>query len=233
MIASPFVRQCTEIEAFVSSHGVDDYKRTFRPHATIEELLQDERVARGNDDYEKDFGSGVTQEHRCAYIEQWGISQYKDWFERYSDYRTIVQNPKFAAAEQVFLENRKYKQFNVPQYKEWLERDSYCPTMQTSKFVNPPEIQPDVEQYMEDPFHRNMRDIRGVAVPEPSLIVGEEDFYDGEYELYIQENGILNYMLKVNSPHTLEKLLHYPDVAFWQRCYIRKLEYDDKIESIV
>jgi hypothetical protein len=203
MLAPSFVRQCTDIEAFVSSHGVDDYKRTFRPHATIEELLQDHRVARGNEDYEKDFGSGVTEDHRCAYIAQWGVVQYKEWFARDSDYLTIVQNPKFAEAQRIFLDKPI------------------------------PKVEPGIRsaRYVEDPFYRGMRDYKGDAIPEPPLIVGEDD-YDTDHEIYIQENGILNYMLLVNSELPLETLLHYPNIAFWQRCYIRKLDYDDKIETV-
>jgi hypothetical protein len=205
MIASPFVRQCTEIESFVSSHGVDDYRRSFRPTATIDELLQDERIARGNETHEKYFGTGVKEEHRCAYIAQWGVAQYRDWFARNSDYLTIVQNPKFAEAQQRFLEKPI------------------------------PEVEPGIRsaRYVDDPFRRGMRDIKGDAIPEPSADLGKDDFHDTEHELYIQDNGILNYMLLVNSPLPLETLLHYPNVAFWQRCYIRKLDYDDKIETYV
>ena len=205
MIAPPFVRECTEIETFVGTHGVDDYKRAFRPNATIDELLQDERVARGNQYYEEKHGSGITDEHRCAYIVQWGVAQYKEWFERDSDYLTIVANPKFAEAQQIFLDKPI------------------------------PEVEPGIRssRYIEDPFHRGMRDIKGVAIPEPPVDIGKEDFEDTTHELYIQDNGILNYMLLVNSRLPLETLLHYPNIAFWQRCYIRKLDYDDKIEMNV
>jgi hypothetical protein len=205
MIAPSFVRQCTEIETFVGTHGVDDYKHTFRPHATVDELLQDERVARGNQNYEENYGTGVTEEHRCAYIEQWGVVQYCEWFARDRDYLAIVQNPKFAEAQQIFLDK---------------------PT---------PEVELGIRsaRYVEDPFHRGMRDIKGDAIPEPPVDVGKEDFYDTTHELYVQDNGILNYMLLVNSKYPLETLLHFPNVAFWQRCYIRKLDYDDKIETNV
>ena len=202
MIAPPqFTRQCTDIDAFVSSHGVHEYRREFRPNTTIEDLMQDERVASGNAEYETIYGTGVTEEHRCAYIAQWGIAQYKDWFARDSDYLTIVQNPKFAEAQQRFLD----------------------------KPIQ--EIEPGIRsaRYVEDPFHRGMRDIKGDAIPEPPVDVGKDDFYDTTYELYIQDNGILNYMLFVNSPLPLETLLHYRNVAYWQRSYIRKLDYDDKI----
>lgn len=206
MIApSPFVRLCTEIETFVGTHGVDEYKREFRPNSTIEELLQDERVERGNKHYEANYGSGVTDEHRYAYIAQWGVAQYKEWFARDSDYRTILQNPKFAEAQKIFLDKPI------------------------------PEIEPGFRlvRYVEDPFHRDMRDNKGIAIPEPPVDVGKDDYDDTTHELYIQDNGILNYMLIVNSHLPLETLLHFPNVAFWQRCYIRKLDYDDKIEFIV
>ena len=203
MITPSFARQCADIETFVSSHGVDDYKRAFRPNVTTEELLQDERIARGNENYETCFGTGVTEEHRCAYIAQWGIVQYREWFARDSDYLTIVQ--KYAEAQQRFLEKPH------------------------------PEVELGIRsaRYVADPFYRGMRDIKGDAIPEPPIDVGKEDFYDTTHELYIQDNGILNYMLFVNSPYPLETLLHYPNVAFWQRCYIRKLDYDDKIETNV
>jgi len=202
MLPSLGFRSCSDIETFVGSHGVDDYKRQHRPHATIDELLQDECVARGNHHYEENFGSGVTEEHRCAYIEQWGVAQYRDWFARESDYLTIVENPKFAEAQRIFLDKPI------------------------------PEVEPGIRsaRYVEDPFHRNMHDIKGVALPEPPMDVGKDDFYDTQHELYVQDNGILNYMLLVNSKYPLETLLHYPNIAFWQRYYIRKLDYDDKIE---
>jgi len=205
MMPPSFLRQCSEIETFVGTHGVDDYKRAFRPNATINELLQDERVAKGNQHYEEQYGSGVTDEHRYAYIAQWGVAQYKEWFERDSDYLTIVSNPKFAEAQQIFL----------------------------AKPI--PEVEPGIRsaRYVEDPFHRGMRDIKGVAIPEPPVDIGKEDFEDTTHELYVQDNGILNYMLLVNSRLPLETLLHYPNIAFWQRSYIRKLDYDDKIEMNV
>jgi len=205
MIAPSFARQCADIETFVSSHGVDDYKRAFRPNITTEELLQDERIARGNETYETCFGTGVTEEHRCAYITQWGVVQYCEWFALDSDYPTIVQNPKFAEAQQIFLDKP------IPEVELGIRS----------------------ARYIEDPFHRGMRDIKGDAIPEPPVDVGKEEFYDTTHELYIQDNGILNYMLLVNSKYPLETLLHYPNVAFWQRCYIRKLDYDDKIETNV
>jgi len=205
MMPPSFLRQCSEIETFVGTHGVDDYKRAFRPNATINELLQDERVAKGNQHYEEQYGSGVTDEHRYAYIAQWGVAQYKEWFERDSDYLIIVSNPKFAEAQQIFL----------------------------AKPI--PEVEPGIRsaRYVEDPFHRGMRDIKGVAIPEPPVDIGKEDFEDTTHELYVQDNGILNYMLLVNSRLPLETLLHYPNIAFWQRSYIRKLDYDDKIEMNV
>lgn len=198
-----FTRQCTEIDAFVSSHGVHEYRREFRPNTTIEELMQDARVASGNAEYETIYGTGITEEHRCAYIAQWGIAQYKEWFARDSDYLTIAQ--KYAEAQQRFLDKP------IPEVELGIRS----------------------ARYVEDPFHRGMRDIKGVAIPEPPMDVGKEDFYDTAHELYVQDNGILNYMLLVNSKYPLETLLHYPNVAFWQRCYIRKLDYDDQIETNV
>lgn len=192
-------RVCTDVKAFVMMHGVEEYKNEFCQNVTIHELLQDEHIASGNEEYEKNNGSGVTEHHRCEYIKKWGVSQYQEWFERDNDCLTIMTNPRFAEAQEIFLKKHVHKEITV----------SF------------------------DPFHRNLRDKKGIAIPEPCMLFKDEQFYDDHYDLYIQTHGILNYMLIMNSDERLETLLCYPDVASWQQCYIRKLDYEDKIESYV
>jgi hypothetical protein len=188
----------------VSCHGVDEYKRTFRPNVAREELLEEVGIWSANEEYEKNHGSGVTEEDRCAYIEQWGTVQYKEWFARGTDCKTIVKNPKFLEAQKKFL--RK-------------------PIADIEGGIR-------MSRLVEDPFRNNIRDINGNDIPEPPS-EPSGDYVDSVYEVYIKNHGILNYMLKVNSNRRLEHLLQYNDIAYLQRSYIRKLEYEDKIESNV
>jgi hypothetical protein len=206
MIPGKLVRICTEVETFVGSHGVDSYKKTFRPNSSIDELLLDPLVSRGNEIYEKN-GPGITEDHVCEFIESWGVEQYKEWCARDNTYDSIISNARFAVAQQKYLEK------NLDAYPE--------PGFRSTAIHLPPPY---------NPFHREFRDDKGVAVPEPSEPT-IDDFYDMNYSLYIQDNGIINYMLKVNSIDTLDHLLNYKEVAAWQRSYIRNLEYDDRLVS--
>lgn len=197
MIPGIMQRQCTEVDTFVQNNGVDSFKQTFQPDASIDELLLDPVIYRSNESYEKLFGAGVTEDHVAEFIEYWGIDQYKEWCERDSTYDSIVSNGLYATAQDKFLEK---------------------------KMSN--DVEPGIRGYRMNPFRSELRDSKGVAVPEP-LNPHLEDFYDPSYELYIQNNGIINYMLKVNSINSLEHLLNYKEVAMWQRAYIQKLEYDN------
>ena len=204
MLPGTMNRVCTEIEVFVGNHGVDAYKETFRPNVATRELLLDPRVYRGNEHYEKHFGPGVTEDHVFEFIESWGVDQYKEWCARDRTYDSIISNGRFALAQQKYLDKNM---------------DYLAPGFRSTAIQLP--------HY--NPFHREFRDHKGNAVPEPPLEPYLEDFYDQSYGLYIQDNGIINYMLKVNSINTLEHLLNYQDVAAWQRLYIRNLEYEDKL----
>jgi hypothetical protein len=206
MIPGKMVRICTEVDTFVENNGVDSYKKAFRPDSSIEELLLDPVVSRSNEYYEKTFGAGVTDDHICDFIESWGVEQYKEWCARDRTYESIISNARFASAQ------RKYLEKNQETYAE--------PGFRSTAIRLPPPY---------NPFHRELRDDKGVAVPEPPLTTIHDDFYDSSYILYIQDNGIINYMLKINSINTLEHLLNYRDVAAWQRCYIQKLEFEDRL----
>jgi hypothetical protein len=162
-------------------------------------------VSRSNDYYEKTFGAGVTDDHICDFIESWGIEQYKEWCARDRTYDSIISNARFASAQRKYLE--KNLDFAEPGFRS------------TAIRLPPPY----------NPFHRELRDEKGIAVPEPPLNTIHDDFYDSNYILYIQDNGIINYMLKINSINTLEHLLNYRDVAAWQRSYIQKLEFEDRL----
>lgn len=205
MIPGKMVRICTEIETFVGSHGVDAYKETFRPNEATDELLLDPRVYRGNEQYEKNHGAGITDDHICDFIESWGVEKYKEWCARDITYDSIISNAQFALAQQKYLK----KNLDYPE-----------PGFRSTAIRLPP---------LYNPFHHEFHDNKGVAVPEPPDEPIHDDFYDPSYGLYIQDHGIINYMLKINSINTLEHLLSYRDVASWQRSYIKKLEYDDKL----
>ncbi len=202
MLPGKMYRICTEVDIFVENNGVDSYKKEFRPDSSIEELLLDPVVSRSNDYYEKTHGPGITDEHISEFIESWGIEQYKEWCARNND--TIILNTRFASAQQKYL-------------KKNLDVD---PGFRSTAIRLPP---------IYNPFHRKLCDEKGVCVPEPPLNTIHDDFYDQGYALYIQDNGIINYMLRINSINTLEHLLNYRDVASWQRSYIEKLEYEDRL----
>jgi hypothetical protein len=192
------------VDIFVENNGVDSYKKEFRPDLSIEELLLDPVVSRSNEYYEKTYGAGITDDHICEFIESWGVEQYKEWCAREQTYDAIISNARFASAQQKYLE----KNLDVE------------PGFRSTAIHLPP---------LYNPFHRELRDEKGVAVPEPPHQPIHDDFYDPSYTLYIQDNGIVNYMLRINSINTLEHLLNYRDVAGWQRSYIEKLEYEDKL----
>ena len=198
-------RICTEVDTFIENNGVDSYKKEFRPDSSIEELLLDPVVSRSNDFYEKTFGAGVTDDHICDFIESWGVEQYKEWCARDRTYDSIISNARFASAQQKYLE-KNLDTYAEPGFRSTAIRLSHY-----------------------NPFHRELRDDKGNAVPEPPLDTIHDDFYDSSYILYIQDNGIINYMLRVNSINTLDHLLNYRDVAAWQRSYIEKLEYEDRL----
>ena len=206
MLPGKMVRICTEVDTFVGIHGVDCYKKEFRPDLSLEELLLDPVVSRSNDYYEKTRGAGVTDHHVAAFIEYWGVEQYKDWCARDITYDSIVSNGLFASAQEKFLSKKM------------------------SIDTEPGHVEPGIRGYKSFvPYRRELRDYKGNPVPEPPTYPKLEDFYDMSYSLYIQDHGIINYMLKINSINTLEHLLNYQEVALWQKSYISKLEYEDKL----
>ena len=205
MMPGKLCRICTEVDTFIENNGVDSYKKEFRPDTSIEELLLDPVVSRSNDYYEKTFGAGVTDDHICDFIESWGVEQYKEWCARDQTYDSIISNARFASAQQKYLE-KILDTYAEPGFRSTAIRLSHY-----------------------NPFHRELRDDKGNAVPEPPHKTIHDDFYDSSYTLYIQDNGIVNYMLRVNSINTLDHLLNYRDVAAWQRTYIEKLEYEDRL----
>ena len=204
MIPGKMLRICTEVDTFVGGHGVDSYKECFRPDMSVEELLLDPVISRSNAHYEKMFGAGVTDHHVAEFIEYWGVEQYKNWCARDKTYDSIISNGLFASAQQKFLEKKMSMSMDV---------------------------EPGIRGYKLslDPYRRELRDHKGNPVPEPPTYPKLVDFYDPSYELYIQDHGIINYMLKINSINTLEHLLNYQEVAIWQKMYISKLEYDNKL----
>jgi hypothetical protein len=205
MLPGKMIRICTEVDTFVENNGVDCYKETFQPNSSLEELLLDPIVSRSNEQYEKTFGAGIMDHHIAGFIEYWGVEQYKEWCARDKTYDSIISNGLFASAQQKFLD----KKMSI--YSD---------------------VEPGIRRVPSlalNPYRRELRDYKGNPVPEPPTYPKLEDFYDPSYELYIQDHGIINYILKVNSINTLEHLLNYQEVALWQKSYISKLEYEDKL----
>ena len=168
---------------------------------TVEELLQDENISKWNDEYKRTFGPGINDNLIAKFIEHWGVDQYKVWCARDSTYELIVSNGLFASAQQKYLEKQ------------------IC------------EIPEGIRGYnlSQNPFRREFRDHKGVAVPEPPTYPTITYPFGDEYELYIKENGIINYMIKVTSRVPLETLLNRQDIAMWQKCYMNKLEKDEHL----
>ena len=195
-------RLCTDVETFVCNHGVDAYQEEFRPTMNIDELLDDKLISRSNDIYENTSGPGITEDHICKYIEHWGIEKYIEWCARDSTYSQIIENEAYALAQRKFVEKIVEGDvvFGIRGYT--LGRE---------------------------PFRRELRNHKGVAVPEPPTNPRISEPFDVTFSLYIQKNGIINYMLKVTSEKSLVQLLDYQDVAEWQKSYIRKLEYDNHL----
>lgn len=201
MLPGKMVRICTEVDTFVESHGVDSYKEEFCPDLSVQELLLDPVVSRSNDYYEKTYGTGVTDRHIAEFIEYWGVEKYQEWCARDITYDSIVSNGLFASAQEKFLD----KKMSI-------------------------DVEPGIRGYKSFiPYRQELRDYKGNPVPEPPTYPKLDDFYDMSYSLYIQDHGIINYMLKINSINSLEHLLNYQEVALWQKSYISKLEYEDKL----
>lgn len=202
MLPGKMIRQCTEVDTFVINNGVDSYQKTFQPMNTVEELLEDENISKWNDEHEGIFGPSINDNLIAKFIEHWGVDKYKDWCARDSTYHLIISNPLFASAQQKYLEKQIYSEIPVGIRGYTLSQN---------------------------PFRREFRDHKGVAVPEPPTYPKITYPFGDEYELYIKENGIINYMIKVTSSLPLETLLNRQDIAMWQKCYINKLEKDEHL----
>jgi hypothetical protein len=205
MIPGTMHRICTEIDTFVRNNGVDSYQKTYCPTENVVDLLDDPIIFNSNEEYEQTFGPGITEDEISKYIEYWGVEQYREWCAREKSYDSIVTNGRFAQAQQKYIDSHPYQATNDDTVEVGMRTTCKC-----------------------NPFRQEFRDEKGVSVPEPCE-PQLDDFFDESYSLYIQNNGIINYMLKVTSTYALEHLLNYRDVAEWQRTYIRKLEYDDRL----
>ena len=220
MVPGSMHRICTEIDTFVRNNGVDSYQKTYCPTENVVDLLDDPIIFNSNEEYEQTFGPGITEEDICKYIEYWGVEQYREWCAREKTYDSIVSNGQFALAQKKYLEN------NMPGHVENVENVEGTGTNVDS--VHNVAVGIRSTRCRCDPFRKDFRDDKGVYVPEPCE-PRLDDFFDDSYSIYIQNNGVINYMLKVTSTYALEHLLNYRDVAEWQRTYIRNLEYDDRL----
>ena len=201
MLPGRMMRQCAEVDSFIINNGVDSYQKTFRPMSTVEELLEDPDISKWNDQYDILFGPGINDHLIAAFIEHWGVEQYKEWCARGTTYESIMSNGLFASAHQKYLEKN-----NDP-------------------------IPVGIRGYnlSQNPFRQEFRDHRGVAVPEPPTYPTISQPFSDEHELYIQENGIINYMIKVTCKLPLITLLNHQNVAMWQKSYINKLRDDEHL----
>jgi hypothetical protein len=216
MLPGRMVRQCADVERFIINNGAESYQQTFRPMTTVEELLQDENIAKWNEQYDLSRGPGINDNLIAAFIEYWGVYQYKDWCARDSTYDSIISNGLFASAQQKYLE-------------KYIDQASVGEESVGEESVG--EVPVGIRGYKlsQNPFRQEFRDHKGVAVPEPPTYPTISHPFADEYELYIQENGIINYMIKVTCKIPLEVLLNHHDVAMWQKSYINKLRDDEHL----
>ena len=184
-----------------------------------------------------------------TFVRNNGVDSYKKTFCPNTNVEELLRDPI------IFENNEEYEQlfgpgitedhickyieyWGVEQYRNWCAREkTYQSIVSNGKFAeaqqkyltHPSDIEVGMRTTCKcDPFRRSFHDDKGVSVPEPCE-PQLDDFFDEGYSLYIQNNGIINYMLKVTCPFALEHLLNYRDVAVWQRAYIRNLEYDDRL----
>lgn len=94
------LRQCTDVDTFISNHGVDSYRETFRPLMTNDDLLMDLEISRANKYYENK--NGITEQDIFNFIEHWGAEKYREWCARDSTYAAIIE--KYSIAQDKYLE---------------------------------------------------------------------------------------------------------------------------------
>ena len=144
--------------------------------------------------YNEKFGPRVTKQHICDYIRYWGISDYINNCSPDSTYDIMMSDEDFCAAQMLC-----YKETTGV---ELLKRNRTI-------------------QMIQDPYYRNIRDYKGVLIPEPPNKYIENDFeFDKEY---IYANGIVNYVLYSGTKKHMKTLLASRAIATWQRCYIERV----------
>ena len=143
--------------------------------------------------YNEKFGPRVTKQHICDYIRYWGISDYINNCSPDSTYDIMMSDEDFCAAQMLC-----YKETTGV---ELLKRNRTI-------------------QMIQDPYYRNIRDYKGVLIPEP--IVSNDNEYDID-KIYIYTHGIVNYVLYSGIKIEMTTLLASRSVAIWQRCYIERV----------
>jgi hypothetical protein len=144
--------------------------------------------------YKETWGPRVTKKHICDYIRYWGMPDYITNCSPDSTYVTLMADEEFCAAQILF------------------EKEPMGPALYGHfRMV----------RTIQDPYYRNIRDHKGVLIPEPPI-----ESNDNEYDIdkiYIYTHGIVNYVLYSGIKIEMTTLLASRSVAIWQRCYIERV----------
>ena len=184
-----------------------------------------------------------------TFVMNHGVEEYQKLFCPHMSIDTLLTDPIISSNndnyERLFgpgiteYHICKYIEYwGVDQYKEWCARDrSYESIISNDRIALAQQVflektygRSVIQPKLFNPYEKEFRDHKGNAVPAPNPFECDEnlDMVDS-ISLYIRNNGIINYMLKVTSKYTLEELLSFRDVAQCQRHYIRQLEYENKL----
>ena len=143
--------------------------------------------------YKEKWGPRVTKQHIYDYIRYWGVADYITNCSPDSTYAMMMGDEEFYAAQMLY-------------YKEPTEA-------RLSGFR--------IVRTIPNPYYRNIRDYKGVLVPEPP-----NEYNDKEYDIdkmYIYTHGIVNYVLYSGIKIPMTTLIASCLVANLQRCYIERV----------
>jgi hypothetical protein len=140
--------------------------------------------------YLEEWGPRVTKKHIIDYIRYWGIEHYITNCSPDSTYESVVDDDEFCDAQTEF----------------------YC------KPIDEIEVGIRSARTIPDPYHRRIRNMDGVLIPEPPDELIDNDFDVDKDYIYI--HGIVNYVLYSGIRIPLTTLLASRSVACWQRSYI-------------
>lgn len=159
----------------------------------------------GLDSYKKQFNTEITDELNEAdqyYKEHFGPKVTKQQICDYIRYWGVTHYITNCSPEST--------------YSDIIADPEFCEA-QITFYINPIDEISEFHKVSLDPYYRNIRDVNGVLVPEPI------EYHDIEYDVdtkYIEQHGIVNYVLYTTCKIPLITLLSSRSVAYCQNKYI-------------